>query len=69
MVLTVTMICYMYVTLLVVLFAVANGDLGLFDEDSSEEEGDGILAYLGERNLDHTAIESLEQSCRYNFTA
>ena len=36
-------------------------DFGLSDGDLSEEEGDGLYAYLGDRNLSREAVEDLSR--------
>ena len=36
-------------------------DFGLSDGDLSEEEGDGLYAYLGDRSLSREAVEDLSR--------
>ena len=36
-------------------------DFGLPDDDLSEEEGDGLYAYLGDRSLSREAVEDLSR--------
>ena len=43
-------------------------DFGLYDGDLSEEEGDGLYAYLGDHYLSREAVENLSRELNESYS-